>query len=343
MYVSVTTDHRDSIDAEEQWVANLLNGERTPKRVKRKGNENAVRSLVESIRSDFSKHSHAEHRGSEYDDLGDLKLIRDDDSEIYLELKNVEEGIGTLANTGGVLVAGFDLIEDALEWDEFRRERGFESWRDERLNEFDYPNLEDIKGRNQTEKRARFLRDEVLDYTGGPTIHTATSVLDDPEISHRERKAAEIIETIYRHANEEKHEYISHLSERDQNEENIRKLAVLLLCGVHTQELLQKYWDQSVAELESTLDEYRIYIYNQKEDNVFKKTPLRYIESLSQRGFDIELSPDNTSIKIRIEEDGEYVPFLRISINWANVFQGIGTPSANTFLTGPAKSPDWEP
>jgi hypothetical protein len=340
---NVPTNHRDAVDAEEQWVANLLNGDQTAEQLKQKGNEEAVQALVKSIQADFPVYSHAEHRGAEYNDLGDLKLIRDGDSDIYVELKNVEEGLGTLSNTGKVLVAEFDLVGGARGWDKFRADRGFSDWRAKQLDRFDYPDLSDIKGNNEKEKRARFLRDEVLDYSAGATINTATSVLEDPNTTSREQKAAEIVKNIYTRAEEGKHDYIEYLDKKSQNEENIRKLAILLLCGVHKHDLIKKYWDHSVTELESALDEYRIYIYNQQADEVFTKNPITYIESLSERDFDIKFPTNKSSMKIRIEDDGEYVPFLRISINWGNVFQGISTPSANTFLTGPATEPDWKP
>lgn len=335
-------NYREEAEATEQAVVSFLNGDPVPTDVGTRANEEAAQAIADRIDTEYPSISQAEHRGGGYDDIGDIRTVLEDE-EIYFEIKVVGSGTGTLSNTGSTLLAQFGLVEDAMTWEEFRNRRGFDTWRGKVLDQFEYPDMDGGPGTGRRRKnKGRHLKN-LIGWEGGKTLTKAESVLDDPTSSEEERRAAEAIRKIYERAQQGKLDYIDYLREKEQNEDHIRRLAILLFCGYHTHDLIERHWEVPLEELETSLTAYRFVYYITERDSSYVKNPLSYIDYLREANFYIQFSDEQTSVKLMMEQDGETHPFLRIAFNWKNVFQGVGTASANSFLCGPAEDPNWMP
>lgn len=334
-------NYRAEAEMTEKAVVSLLNGSPIPTEVQSEANEEAAQAIANRIDTKFPAINRAEHRGGRYDDIGDIKTLLDSGEELYFEIKVVGSGPGTLSNTGKELLAQYDLVENAPTWEEFREQQGFDDWRAQVLDQFEYPDLNGGPGTNKRRmNKGRHLKD-LIGWEGGKTLTKANSVLNDPTSSEEERRAAEAIQKIYERAHQGKLDYIDYIREKEQNEDNIRRLAILLFCGYHTSELIESHWETPLDELETHLTAYRIAYYVTERGSCYIKNPLDYIDYLRGANFHIQFSDEQTSVKLVVEHEGETQPFLRISLNWKNVFQGVGTASANSFLCGPAKDPNW--
>lgn len=218
------------------------------------------KALAERLTQDFDI-KRCEHVGNEYGDaLGDLVLHTDNDKK-YVEVKFLNRGSGTRANMSQDSLTNYGLFQgDPLSWSEFRKESGFNDWRREKLNEFDYPEeVESVSGdKTRLYKKAKHLK-SVLGVGRSPTMGVVNEVLAG-NASPDEEKAAQIVKDVYKRANEGKTEYIDYIMDFGQNENAVKKLTLLILCGAHSGTEIEDRWSLSLNEIIDTVDEgYHVY------------------------------------------------------------------------------------
>ena len=81
----------------------------------------AISSLIEHT-FDFSK---AEHNGNSYKEPGDITLYQNNGEKIFLELKKIQNGRGTLANITQDAFTKYKVF-NGISWSNFRKNTGFQ-------------------------------------------------------------------------------------------------------------------------------------------------------------------------------------------------------------------------
>ena len=318
----MTKYHRGPAEAIETVVVNKLNGDSTRPEIKEKADMEMAELLSDSIEDNFEHIYEAQHVGNSYGSVGDI-VIQTDGHEVFLELKSVHSGTGTLSNMKGDCLAKFDLFQGADSWTTFRAKQNHSQWVNDELDRFDYP--ENVSGKKE---KAGHLKD-VLDVTRD-TYPAARDVLDGSPTDD-ERLAAEIICNIHERDTEERLEYLKHLSECPQNHDNIRKFTLLVIAGNHKQSQIEEHWSVPVDELESALANYRIYYGNKDDWTVETKDPTDYFTELANYDYSIVFDEENTGIGIVANDGDSEKNVMRGQLYWGNKFQGIATARVNMF------------
>lgn len=302
-------------------------------------------SLVAAIiRSNINcKIKHAVFIGRTYSEPGDVKLITEDGKTLYVELKLVKSGKGTRANISQDALTDLELLYDdngcAISWSRFRELHKFDARVLSELDRFQkYP--QNI--RTKEEKAKYLIENFIRPSRGEPVEKRASEILmtcNDP----LKRMAAEIVLNIAKLAREDKLKYIQYLKNLKQNNDNIKKFAILLLLGFHKEDSLKegfKNFDQIIRALQSGG-------FNIKTYYVIKNSCKVYIEDLSclipkllNTHFRIEFPENQTNVIISYYNDQSkvYMPLLRVVFHWKNIFQGIKTPCLNVFDEGILKN-----
>lgn len=322
---------RGMAEATERMVVSRINNEEISDQNRTKGHEEIAKIVAHEIESDFSNIRECRHAGNSYDTIADI--IVEGEKKHFLELKFVKSGNGTRANMGQDTLSKFGLFEDALSWSEFRERNNHEEWVREALNEFDYPE-DKLKSSEGTKTRlyskAKHLKN-VINCGKSNTKDAVNKILESDDSSEDQKKAAKIIKKIIERDREEKIEYINHLKSKDQNSENVKRLSLLIIFGIHTEDLLKKHWDIPLDKLEEELKNYSIYYGLKKDSKVKKENPSSLLEELIEKEFFVDFKEDQTNVVIKAEGDEEDKVLLRAAFNWKNKFQGIQTPSLNIF------------
>ncbi|TKX85217.1 hypothetical protein EXE43_14820 [Halorubrum sp. SS5] len=314
--------HRDVAKAIETVVVNKLNGDSTHPEIKQKADMEMAELLSDSIEDDFEHIHEAQHVGNSYGSVGDI-VIQTDDGEVFLELKSVESGTGTLSNMGGDVLTEFNLFDGADSWTKFREKQNHSQWVNDELDRFDYP--ANVSGR---EGKAGHLKD-VLDVTRN-THRKALDVLDGNPADD-ERLAAEIVHNIHERDTEERLEYLNQLNGCPQNHDNIRKFTLLVVAGNHKQSHIDEHWSVPVDELESALANYKIYYGNKADQSVQTKDPTDYFAELTNYKYSIVFDDGNTGLEIVADDGDSERKVMRGQLYWGNKFQGIATARINMF------------
>jgi hypothetical protein len=89
---------RAQAKATEQAVVALLQGRDVPAEVREKAYIDMAQRLAKRIRGDFPGLQNPRHIGNSYDSIGDLAVTTASGDEVYIELKVVKQGTGTLSN-----------------------------------------------------------------------------------------------------------------------------------------------------------------------------------------------------------------------------------------------------
>jgi len=311
---------RYDIEQMERSVVNRINRQRpliTPDHKWYKHMEGFV-SYITTIYPNIRE---ARHIGNEYrQEVGDLKLIMDNSSSRYLELKASETslGRGTLANITQNAVTEYGLLlspdEGAiLSWSEFRAQKEFSATIKNLLCM--YKTNEDLP----LAAKARLIRDEAKKGDSlAVSIKTRISVF----------------------ANKDKKEYINYVRTFRPNEENIIKFVFCLVNGIHKMGIIKSTMTAiSIEEIKDKYEEMTTLYANLREGHVAitesrsKMKPL--IEEFERFSFSFPDESDqvvNTFIIAFDKRSGEQQRLISLVLNWKNVFQGIETPCINVFL-----------
>lgn len=270
--------------------------------------------IAKVIKKDFGKIK-AQHLGDSYDTIGDIKIKLPDNQVVFIETKmsDTKEGKGTKANISQDALTENGLFKGKIKsWSEFRSDNNHYGWVSKYLDSFGkYPNLIS-KISNLTKRiewKARFLRDR-----GG-------------------KVGAQILEQISNKDREEKLDYLNYLKTQKQNSDNVKKFFILIMLGIHVQELLGRLIkrDNFFEEVENSYiyyaNSYRGKIIVRK-DNVKEK-----VDGLSRKysEFKIIFPENRTQCKIVGLRSGKQDELLTVVFHWKNVAQGIQTPCLNIF------------
>jgi hypothetical protein len=280
-----------------------------------------MEAFVHYIIERYPKIAEAYHVGNEYGtEVGDIKLLLEDRSTYYIELKSSETpfGRGTLANISQDSVTEYELLippkgTTILSWSEFRELHGLKTAIQAALN------LNKIAPALRFEDKARFIRDKAN--------------AGDPQ-------ARKIVNIITNLANDDKKEYINYLKFFTPNEENIIKFVFCLLNGIHTMPEIKQFMNSvSSCHLQDRHEEQITLYANLQGGDVIvteRKSKIRAMLDDNDR-FSI-LFPDEFA-----ESNNNYIvccdkatctekKLLSFVFHWKNVFQGIQTPCINVFL-----------
>jgi len=234
----------------------------------------------------------------------------------------------------------YGLFEDGpLPWSEFRQESGFNDWRRKRLNEFDYPEeVESVSG-NKTRlyKKAKHLK-SVLGVGRRNTMDVVYAVLSGNP-SQEEKLAAQMIKDVYERADEGKTEYINYLMGFEHDENAVKKLTLLILCGAHSRTEIEERQSLTLGDITNTVDEeYHVhYVYKgscsvKHKDN---HEELRHIANgnvrITNGNVRIASKEGQNNVFVKLNE-GRSRNVLRMTYHWKNKFQGIQTPCINKCL-----------
>jgi hypothetical protein len=294
--------------------------------------------VAERIRGDFNVRR-AEFIGRSYDEPGNIKLLLADGRIAYVELKLVESGKGTRANLGQDALTKFRLFrgDGVLSWSMFRKKTGFDNAVLEKLRSYNYydrTRLLKYKG-SEKEKRARYLRD-LLRPKSGEAVETAVMralTSPDPKIKEATRIVGEILEL----ARLDKLKYLEHLKTLEQDPEAIRKFSILILLGVHKEDVMERaysYFDHFIGSLLKGNFVYRTYYVRKRDCEVCVEDLTSLIGKLLKiKDFRITFPENETNCIIEFldPDSGEWRRLLRVVFHWKNVFQGIATPCLNIF------------
>jgi hypothetical protein len=297
----------------------------------------------------------AEHKGSRNNERGDMhiKFRSPSTGEITIFEEIKAGGSGTLGNTTPDLIAKAQILPGLQGFNDFLRERKhletvMGEWR--RLAretpgfaalvaEADLTETLASEPTSQAnlETISRFGRG-CLGYQHGnvePFIRRSRGDFDATQTAIADR-----IEKIIGIANKAKQEYLVNFRDVPIQQENAKKLSMLLLQGA-------QYDQAKMIELVTTpgmdmgifVDGYDYSIFSRDAKDRVKLR--RYggmrelMEEIGKPENSIELvqNPGQSSFSFALRrEDGELFPLLGFSLNWRNVFQGIATPSLNIFM-----------
>lgn len=292
------------------------------------------RQMADEIIDDFSKITEADRVGGSLDTPGDIEIITEDGSTVYIETKFVKERSGTLANLWGDALTELGQLEDAMSWSEFREYTNHAGWVNSHLNRFDYPPTLDLPEKNKTTryKKAKHLK-RMIGHSGKNTDNTAKKIIKESNTTDDQRLASEIIINITNLDTEEKINYLQYLDQKDQNSLEIKRFAILLILGIHTKNKIKSFDDTDIEEFQPETAEYIIYRGVRKNNSIIKLNPDDFVDRLTDKEFSYRFDEDNTSIKILTEWEGEKKPILSASLNWGNKFQGIQNDSIRIFVS----------
>jgi len=322
----------------ERNVVNILNGREI------QAPHICARRVSERIREDFDV-VRAEFIGRTYSEPGNIKLFLANGRVAYIELKLVESGKGTRANLGQNALTEFRLFkgDNILSWQEFRRRKNFDDEVLRRLNtysNYDKVKLSKYRG-GEKERKARYLRD-ILNPKPGEAIETAVRRAmgsQDPVL----RLAAMVVKGILELARMDKLEYIEYLQSLEQDPESIKRFTILILLGVHKEDVLRRAFrgfNQLIISLKEGLFVYRTYYVRKRDCRICAEDLTTLIvKLLSSSDFRITFPPNETccEIEYRDPDSGAWEKLLRVVFHWKNVFQGIATPCLNIFDEGVLK------
>jgi len=319
-------------------VVNLLNeGEvQTP--------HTCAQRVLERIRGEFNVRI-AVFIGRTYNEPGNIKLFLADGRVAYIELKFVERGKGTRANLGQNALTEFGLFEGEgiVSWQKFREKKNFDGEVLKRLNKYSYYDevkLPKYRG-GEKERKARYLR-ELLKPKPGEDIELAVRRAMSSQ-DYKLRQVAEIVNEILELARVDKLEYIKYLQSLRQNSESIRKFTILILLGLHKEDILReafRRFNQLIKSLEEGLFVYKTYYVRRRDCEVCSEDLTTLIgKLLKSNDFRIIFPQNETNcvIEYRDPDSGAWKKLLRIVFHWKNVFQGIATPCLNIFDEGELK------
>jgi len=322
---------REKVEVAERDVCARINGD--------KGNPDQDladegEALAERLTQDFDI-KRCEHVGNEYGEaLGDLVLYTGGDKK-YVEVKFLSRGSGTRANMSQDSLTNYGLFKsDPLPWSEFREESGFNKWRRERLNEFDYPEeVESISGdKTRLYKKAKHLKN-ILGVGRSPTMDVVNEVLAG-NASPKEKRAAKIVKGVYERANEGKTEYIDYLMNFEQNENAVKKLTLLILCGAHSGTGIEDRWSLTLGEIIDTVNEgYHVYYVYKGSCSVKQEDLHEELRHIADSDVRLTSKEGQNNVFVSLN-DGKRREVLRMTYHWKNKFQGIQTPCINVFDGG---------
>jgi hypothetical protein len=319
---------REEVETAERDVCARINGSESD------ANQELVEeaeALAKRLTKDFET-NRCEHVGNEYGEaLGDL-VLHTGDGRKYVEVKFLSSGTGTRANMGQDSLTDYGLFEDdPLPWSEFRQESGFNKWRRERLNKFDYPEeVESVSGdKTRLYMKAKHLKN-VLGVGRRNTIDVIHEVLSRNP-SQEEKRAAQIVKDVYERANEGKTEYINYLMDFEQNENAIKKLTLLIPCGAHSGTEIEERWSLDLSEIIDIVDEeYHVYYVYKGSCSVEHEDHHKELRRIANGDVSLTSKEGQNSVFVSLN-DGKRRSVLRMTYHWKNKFQGIQTPCINVF------------
>lgn len=311
---------RSEIELMEKSVAQRLNKKKALISPGDKWYEH-MEAFVDFIRHRYPEIAEAHHVGNEYGtEMGDIKLIMEDSSAHYLELKASETpfGRGTLANISQDSVTEYELLippagSRIQSWSEFRERQGLRSAIQEVLDRYR------IAPCLRFEDKARFIRDEA----NSGNLH-----------------ARRVIDTIIDLANTDKKNYINYLKNYAPNEENIIKFVFCLLNGIHTMPEIKRFMGSvSTSDLKDRYEELTTLYANVQGGNVVITERKSKIKAMLEEHYRFSIlfpeefeESNNNYIVCYNKISGEEKRLLSFVFHWKNVCQGIQTPCMNVFL-----------
>lgn len=290
---------RSNVESAEKMVVELLNGKLIPK------NHPEYRRIINVYNYIIKKYpniKYAEHIGNNYDTIGDIlikikkiRLFLTTMEEIYIELKFLKGGKGTLANISQDGLTKYNIF-DGISWSEYRKKYNQKENIEKILDEYSYPKELSF------ENKGRYIRD------------------------NENKTTIKIRERIVKYDREIKQEYIKYLETLNYDKENLKKFVLLLLFGRHTEKMITEGMKKNINQIINKKIKYEIYyIY---ESKIIEKE-YSEIKKILDEDLNIEFKEDETNIIIRTNKTKTNI--LRIVFHWKNVFQGIETPCLNIF------------
>jgi len=319
----------------EKGLEELLNLGTTSK------NHRCLKSLFDEVKVSYPNISRALFIGRSYNEPANVKLFLKDEKVVYIELKLIEKGKGTLANISQDALTSLGLFRhssgQAIPWSKFREINSFDSKVLKELRRFTKypPNID----KNSKEDLARYLRDQYIKPSPGQSIETKAKEILQRSNNLDEILVAEIVLNILDLARKDKLDYINYLRTLSQDHDKIREFTILLLLGFHKMKSLEKgflAFNQVISALSKGDYNFVTYYVVKSDCSIHKEDLSCLIPKLLQTDFRIVFPQGQTDVLVEFKDSASnsYVPLLRIVFHWKNVFQGIKTPCLNVFVEG---------
>lgn len=307
---------RQLIKKAEIIVTKILNDKPLSKTDERNLWLHHSQAIAKQIKKDYSNLASAQHLGNRYDNTGDI-LIKINKKVIIIELKmsDSQSGVGTKANLSqDALTENFLFFGNVMSWRQFRLQRKHERWVNKYLDLYrKYPkNILNITNVNShKEAKARFLRD----------------------LKKKDTKAAAVLNRIQKRDRQEKLDYLTYLSQHNQNKEMVKKFFILITLGIHQKEVLKVLIKQDDIFREAqNLFVYYSNLRNQRVIVRKENVGERIQEILARFSLFKIIFPKNvTNSKLVGIQENKEVALLQIVLHWKNIAQGIKTPCLNIF------------
>jgi hypothetical protein len=298
---------REEITQLEISVVQMLNGGRVMLEQTNKWYSHIL-PLVIYIKKRFENYKKAEYVGDEYGKTrGDIKLILDNNEEVFIELKSSEtsKSRGTLANIAQNSLTDYGLFggRGILSWSEFRKKSDFQLRVNILLDQYHYSDILSY------DDKARYIRQRTLKGDG---------------------QARAIKSEIMEMATEDKQDYIAYLRRFKLNQEKLRKFVYCMVSGIHTNKEILSFINDQGAEIPPL-----VTLYSNVVKGEVMVSESKGVSWEKMIGFDFVFPKKGEIYSYIVVKNSNLEvdkKILGLILHWKNIFQGIKTPCINVFL-----------
>ena len=274
-----------------------------------------------------------EHIGNHYDTRGDICITLKNSRKIYLELKFLDTGVGTLCNISQNALTILKIY-NCKSWSDYRTLENHEYNIKKEFENFKYPqNINSMTTKSKIYKQAEYLKKDILKIPEKQKSETiCADILEHPKKYTPDKiLAADIILKIIKYDKQIKIKYLDLLSKSKYDESKFKLFCFLILTGIHTMPLLSKELNKNIDELFRNAENYNVYYLYKKTNEIEEEKKSKYADIINNP-ISISVNPEETSLSVfSIYDHNIKKKIISISLNWKNKFQGIETPCLNIF------------
>lgn len=327
------SSQRQIVEDAEKIVVKLLNAEPLTEIERNHKFTSLIQKFIIRLRADYPTFKRAEHLGNDYNTIGDISILLDDDKFIHVELKFLAGGKGTLANISQDSLTSLGLF-DCISWSEFRKEKRHRETVIDFINgNPPYQDLSTNCSDSLLYSRANDFKDE-LSVGKRNTRIVCDEIIDDNQESQINKSLAKSILNIMDFDKEIKLNYLKLLKESGFDQKRIKLFCLALLIGRHKHQHIRSFIETYLGdelEILNLADDFKTYYLYKPTNSIKKDDLLSSLKLILENEIDISMEPFETSLVIFSKKTDEIIPIISISLHWKNKFQGIETPCLNIF------------
>lgn len=322
---------REIVQKAEKIAVKLINNEELSFEEKDHPFNKLNKKFVDIIKEKYPNIKKAEHLGNQYNTIGDICLILEDERTIFIELKYLKTGFGTLCNISQNALTQLDIY-NCESWSDFRKKRKHAQTVRNFLDQFDYPDeIRDDKTKKSIYEKATYLK-RIINPEGKDIEPLCEEIIKNgSQYSENKKLAARIILNIINFDRKIKLEYLSLLKNSYVNKEKLKRFCFLILTGTHTIRDLKENMNKDLEGLLEKTRNYKIYYLYKESLEIKEETNLNEYGKILRNDIEVRIKENQTSLIVYSLIDNKREKIIRISFHWKNKFQGIQTPCLNIF------------